>query len=743
MEAHARSPRDIFEGRDHFEIPAFQRPYVWNEEDQWAPLWDDVVRVADSYVTAKLGGTDPKVPHHFLGAVVYESKPLVTGDVARHEVIDGQQRMTTLQVLIDATHDVLEEQGFSDLADTLDELTRNRQNAFRGKRERFKLWPSQTDRAAFIAVMDGSTGAEDHPLRNAHSFFLGEVRRWVAGEPDEDGVIPAGSVDVRVEALASTLQDRLLLVAIDLTGHDDSQLIFETLNDRGTPLLKADLVKNWVFRRAEQVGADTEQWASTYWADFDSPWWRAEITQGRLTRSRVDIFLQYWLTMRLTEEIKAEQLFRVFVEHAEPQMTDAAASERLLAALRQDADTYKGFAQLDASTPAGHYYRLVIETMELAVTTPVFLWLLSSNHSVPDDQRALGLAALESWVIRRSLLRLTTKDLNKFMVALLKVLDSAKSAAVGERLREHLSQQASDARFWPSDQHMSDWLPQQRIYGQIRQSRIRAVFAEVESYLRSQSAFYEAVSLPAGLEVEHIMPQGWRSHWDAEPPLDQQQASRRDIAVNTLGNLTLTTRSLNASLSNRPWTDHDATGLKDGGFNGQGKHSLLTQFSLLAINKQILQHAGAWTEEDIADRSRSLTQVLCAVWPGPDIEAQQAALEALRSAQSVRKGSLDEVPWTAADMQRLANEAGELMTAVLDVLAAHPGQGWSNRQLDAAGVRSAYTAVGALGMKARGFGRSNSPIEYEKCGNEWLWSLPPELAEAWRAGRAASQGTTA
>jgi len=122
MEAHARSPRDIFEGRDHFEIPAFQRPYVWNEEDQWAPLWDDVVRVADSYVTAKLGGTDPKVPHHFLGAVVYESKPLVTGDVARHEVIDGQQRMTTLQVLIDATHDVLEEQGFSDLADTLDEL---------------------------------------------------------------------------------------------------------------------------------------------------------------------------------------------------------------------------------------------------------------------------------------------------------------------------------------------------------------------------------------------------------------------------------------------------------------------------------------------------------------------------------------------------------------------------------------------------------------------------------------------
>lgn len=118
MEANPRSPRDLFEGKEHYEIPAFQRPYVWNEEDQWAPLWDDVVRVAESYVAAKETETAPKIPQHFLGAVVDETRPPVTGDVTRHEVIDGQQRMTTLQLLLHALQQVIEERGHELLAET-------------------------------------------------------------------------------------------------------------------------------------------------------------------------------------------------------------------------------------------------------------------------------------------------------------------------------------------------------------------------------------------------------------------------------------------------------------------------------------------------------------------------------------------------------------------------------------------------------------------------------------------------
>lgn len=566
MEAHPRSPRVLFEGKEHYEIPAFQRPYVWNEEDQWAPLWDDVLRVAESYIAAKESGTEPAIRQHFLGAVVYETRPPVTGDVTRHEVIDGQQRMTTLQLLLDAVQQVIDERGHEDLAEALEGLILNKQKAFIDQRERFKLWPSQADRLAFAAAMDPAAPSDgEHRILDAHKFFRREATRWLSGEPDDDGDVPPSTEGLRVEALTSTLQDRLILVAIDLTGHDDAQLIFETLNDRGTPLLKADLIKNWVFRTGEAIGATVEKWSVTHWAEFDDAWWREEIAQGRHVRSRIDIFLQYWLTMRTQDEVKAEDIFRIFVSYAGPHFTSAGCADALLAELRQDADSYRTFAQLAPTTPEGRFYSRVIETMELAAITPVFLWLLSPNHHVPARQLRIGFESLESWVIRRTLLRMTTKDVNKFVVAILKSLNDISAAEVGEKLREYLASQTAETRLWPTDLDLRTQLPEVKLYGVIRQGRLRVVLGAIEHHLRAQSAMYEDISLPAGLEIEHVMPRGWRTHWDTVPPMSPEDAAKRDKYINTIGNLTLVTKSLNASLSNRPWTDVQATGLMEGG----------------------------------------------------------------------------------------------------------------------------------------------------------------------------------
>lgn len=735
MEANTRSPRDLFEGKEHYEVPAFQRPYVWNEEDQWAPLWEDVVRVAESYVAAKERGVEVD-PHHFLGAVVYESKPPVAGDVTRHDVIDGQQRMTTLQLLIDAAYRVLTEGGHSLMAEGLEDLVYNRSMAFKGKRERFKLWPSQTDRAAFARTMDPHAADQlDHRIGEAHAFFLQEARRWVTGQPDSDGALPPGDEPMRAEALSSTLQDRLLLVVIDLTGHDDSQLIFETLNDRGTPLLKADLIKNWVFRQGESAGVDINRWAETHWSDFDSTWWREEITQGRLVRSRVDIFLQYWLTMRRQEEVKAEHVFRVFAEYAKSYMAGAATAEGLLLALRKDADTYRSFAQLDGSSIEGRFYSRVLDTMELAATTPVFLWLLSENHKVPADQLRIGLEAIESWVIRRTLMRLTTKDVNKFMVAILKVLSETPPGNVGARIVAFLSEQTAETRYWPSDAQLLAAVPNMKLYGNIRQGRLRVVLSAVEQHLRNQSTMYEAVALPSALEVEHIMPQGWRTHWDNEPPLTPTEAAERDRLVNSLGNLTLVTKSLNGSLSNRPWTDSQAIGLKDGGEPSKGKRTLLSSFSLLVLNKRVVDdHPYEWTEEDIAMRSREVSNAITRIWPRPDPDGKWAPTPTLSSTEPA---VLPEIEWTKTDIRRLANEAGETLLLVLDTLASNPNTRWSNRDfVDAGLTMHAFAALGALTMKARGsFGRSNPPISYEQNDGTWTWAFPEPLAEAWRSAR--------
>jgi hypothetical protein len=619
MKADALNPRNLFDGNVHYEIPVFQRPYVWDEENQWAPLWGDIVRVAEKVVTA---GQDPEalkqVGGHFLGAVVYESKPPVVGDVTRHLIIDGQQRTTTLQVLIDAVQQVIAERGHELMAEYLEALILNKSTIFRGKPERFKLWPSRADRDAFSQAMDPQDSwAAEHRIISAHGFFRGEASAWLAGEPDADGVTPPGSEDERVLALSSTLQHRLFIVAINLTGHDDSQLIFETLNDRGTPLLKADLIKNWIFQVGEKVGGDVEKWPEMHWGDFDDEWWREEIIQGRHARSRIDIFLQYWLTMRLRDEVLTDEVFRRFTEYAAPLMTHAGGAEALLAAMRKDANTFRNFAQLSEGTAEGNFYSRVVETMELAATSPLLLWMLSDNHAVPSGQIAVGLRALESWVIRRTLLRYTMKDVNKMMVAILKALEDVPDVHAGEAVHDFLAAQKADARVWPTDDDLKMHLPRVRLYGNIRQGRLRVVLEAVEMKLRNEK--HEAVALPPKLEIEHVMPQGWRSHWDATPKLSPEAAAERDRRINCLGNLTLITKKLNGSLSNRPWTDTEAQPLGNGGPDaGKGKRSLLDKYSLLVLSRDLTsQHQDAWTDQDIDSRSRFLAEQICKIWPGP------------------------------------------------------------------------------------------------------------------------------
>lgn len=283
MKAEALTPKDLFEGRIQYEIPSFQRPYVWTEEDQWAPLWTDLKRVAAGVVDA---AGDPQrlqeLGSHFLGAVVLKELGHNAGDVARSAVIDGQQRMTTLQILLDAAHAVIDELKYEDEAEFLRELILNPAKKFVGTKDRFKLWPSRSDRGAFEAAMDDNVviATSEHRITEAHAFFGQEVRRWIVDGGDADDV-PIADRATRVAVLADVLQSRLFLVAINLGRDDDDQLIFETLNDRGTPLLAADLIKNWVFQRGSELDADVEAWADLYWAELDEEWWRREISQGR------------------------------------------------------------------------------------------------------------------------------------------------------------------------------------------------------------------------------------------------------------------------------------------------------------------------------------------------------------------------------------------------------------------------------------------------------------------------------
>ncbi len=615
MEADALNPRALFDGNVCYEIPPFQRPYVWNEEEQWQPLWDDILRVAEALMESPETTERGEQRSHFLGAVVLKLRETAAGEVSKRSVIDGQQRLTTLQLLLDASQLVLEEHGDEDDAESVQELVFNSAKRFRNTPSRFKLWPSRVDRHAFEFVMDNelevTAEASASRIHQAHSFFVAAIREWadVTGDPDK--------AKARLATLAQVLQQHLQIVSINLAANDDDQLIFETLNDRGTPLLAADLIKNYVFQQCEAIGADVDAWSETYWQDFDEDWWRDQVSQGRLYRSRIDLFLQYWLTMRLRVEIPSEAVFSRFRTFADQYLQSTADAEAFLKSLRRDADTYRDLVTREGDSAAAGFYRRVVEALELGSFIPLLLWLISDNHAVPDVEVEKALNAVESMAVRRTLLRMTTKDFNNLVVAALKELDSKPMDQIGAVVEGYLSRQTADARSWPSDDDLREQLPSIRLYGNVKQPRLRVILSALE--LRRRSERHESVTLPAKLEIEHVMPRGWRTYWGSDIQGDAELAAKRDIRVDTLGNLTLVTKKLNGTLSNRPWRDTDAAVVASTGREaGVGKRSLLNRYSVLVLNKDIVDsHDDAWTEDDIRERSRQLTESVIAIWPRP------------------------------------------------------------------------------------------------------------------------------
>lgn len=601
MQANTHTPAVIFGSHVRYVVPLFQRPYVWTEDEQWGPLWDDVRTLAERVLEAPVGyGAAPVAPH-FLGAIVLDQQPNPAGFIQVRHVVDGQQRLTTLQLLLDAAQEVTEKHGNDLDAQTLKVLVLNQPQVTQHADEVFKVWPTDRDQAAFRAAMSNGTavpvGLAGSRIAKAHAYFVSQITEWAesTGDPDKCAV--------RLKALAQALHSHLKLVVIDLEAGDNAQVIFETLNHRGAPLLAADLVKNLVFQMAQAQQLDVQALDDRHWAPLDTDYWRELTAQGRLYRPRIDVFLNYWLTMKLLREVPTDRIFTDFRDHLLPH---ASSLDELLAELARDADVY---ASLDAlpigSTPARFYYR-VVQALDTRAVTPVLLWLLRwPEDELPLDQRDHALDVVESWLVRRTLARLTSKNLNQVLLELLKALGEAGPGTAGDTAERFLAGQTADSRLWPDDDLVRGSLRKAPAYTAFLRARLRMLLEALEDDLRSD--YGEGQPAPRGMTVEHILPQSWVANWPLAG-LDPSEAAVRDRLVHRLGNLTLVSGKLNPALSNRAW-------VKEG---EPGKRDYLLEHSNLKLNATVVAaHPVCWTEADIRERTDQLTERLLSFWVRP------------------------------------------------------------------------------------------------------------------------------
>ncbi len=606
MKADTLNLKDVFSKDIRYLVPLFQRPYVWEKDKHWEPLWEDVRTVTEHLLAEieradeqeiKEGKPEQETPPHFLGAIVVDQLRGPVRDLDARNVIDGQQRLATLQVLLDAAQLVVADLGSDRDGRLLRKLILNDEDVVLEDDHLFKVWPTNVDRDAFRAAMTDEASTDEHSkssLVQAHSFFESSIREWA--EPDSD----ADKRAHRLSALTSTLRGLLRMVIIDLEPEDNAQVIFETLNARGTPLLASDLIKNLLLQEAERVGTAVEPLYDERWKQFDSKDWRREVRQGRLYRPRIDTFLNYWLIMRTVREVPAHHLFPSFRTYL--RVGDRPVAE-VMAEMQRYGEVYNQLDQWDWQSPEGTFlYRW--STMQATVLTPLLLWLFGFDEDdLPVEQRRLALDAVDSWLVRRMICRLTTKNYNRITLDLLEILDDSDPSTAGDTIVSFLAGQSAETAEWPTDGQVTETLLAQPVYRQLSRARLRMVLEGLEDDLRSSLS--EEPVQRGKLTIEHVLPQGWREHWPApDGPDPEAEAGRRDRALHAIGNLTLVNNKLNPTLSNHPW---------------EKKKPVLAEHSVLRLNQRILaDDPETWDEAAMDERAAVLGDRVVALWPASD-----------------------------------------------------------------------------------------------------------------------------
>lgn len=622
---------DLFQKDRRYIVPLYQRAYVWNETEQWEPLWEDIQRQAEACIASKTGS--PK-RSHFLGAVVLNVQKIVGSAVARSEIIDGQQRLTTLQIFICALRDFATSNS-SAHSSKINRLTLN-EDERPGADSSFKVWPTNADRSTFRLILSakspeallkesGLTAQSELPrMIGAYLYFHSQITAFAKSANDPD------NTDLHIFGLFQALRTGLQLVVIELEENDDPQVIFETLNARGQPLLPSDLVRNTVFQQAaaDPEHADNEHYAdelyAKYWYHFDNDrietairgetrYWHVEERQGRLNRPRIDLFIFHFLTMKTGKELAIGQIFQEFRDWRDE---SNAGLEAFLSELKRYASIFRSLISPVGDGRAATFARR-LRALDTSTVYPFLLHILGlpADRLDPLDKEQV-LSDVESWLIRRMICGLTNKNYNKFFVSLLakvretEEIDEASpeptSSRIKNAVRAELVRSNDVTVRWPGDVELKAGLLETPVYVKSRPDRAVMLLKALDAGLYTSKT--ERVTLPENLTVEHLLPQnGTLSDYPyAALPDDKMGDSpdeRRRKLLHTLGNLTLLTGPLNSSISNGPFAE---------------KRPQIAANSALRLNARFQDHSlVTWSEDDIVKRADDLFRLATSIWPSP------------------------------------------------------------------------------------------------------------------------------
>ena len=598
---------DFLKRSPQFVIPIYQRTYSWTESE-CRQLWDDIIRT----------GSNDAIAAHFVGSIVYIEKGLYqVSSRSPLLVIDGQQRLTTVTLLIAALAKAL---GDSEpLEDFSAEKLRGYYllNPLEKEERRYKLILSQADKDSLIAIVRGSEQPKESSLRVTQNFQLFE--NLIAGCKGDFAAVCKGLA-------------KLVVVDISLSrDQDNPQLIFESMNSTGRELSQADLIRNFIL-----MGLEPELQARLY----ERFWRPMEVDFGQEAyESQFDAFMRHYLTVKTGEIPNVNRVYEAFKAHARSPEVAHDGVEALVKDIRDFARYFCAMA-LGAETDAelGLAFHDLRE-LKVEVAYPFLLELYHDYAAglLPKADFVAAVRLVESYVFRRAICAIPTNSMNKTFATFTKAL---KKDRYLEGIQAHMLSLPSYRRF-PSDDELWRDLQTRDLY----KFRSRSYWLRrLENHGRK-----ERVSV-AEYTIEHILPQNENLSTAWQTALGPEWERVQKEWLHTLGNLTLT--GYNSEYSDRPFREKRDM---EGGFKE----------SPLRLNAGLGQ-LEEWNEGAIKARAGRLANLALEVWPGPKLAPEVLA--------SYRRKRLAAAGYTIEDHPfLLADPVSELFEAFRkEVLALDP-----------------------------------------------------------------------
>jgi alkylated DNA nucleotide flippase Atl1 len=553
--------QELLEGSKQYQVPLYQRTYSWTTA-QLARLWEDILKLVEDRIH------EPTATH-FIGSLVLAPSPS-NGPAGVQEflVVDGQQRLTTLSILLCAIRD---HRAATEDGEHRDRV--NQQyliNKWKPGQHRLKVVPTQADRAAYLACLDSTpqAGGSD-PVGAAYRFFA--ARLVAADDPDD-------ALDI--ERIESTVISGLALVSVTAQQGDNAHRIFESLNNTGLRLTQGDLLRNYLFMRMPTRGD----------AVYHSLWLPL---QNQLSSSELELL--FWLDLvqqdsRVKQtDIYVEQQKRLDRLHAEAEIEREVARFSRLGGLLN--------IILDPDREADAQVRRRLRRLNAWGTTTVFPLLLHlldrrEAKSVTSQQIASAMLCVESFFVRRLLIGRATANVNRILLSVVTEMDG--DLPVDEAVRAYLS---AGRKYYASDADVRSGVQTIPYYlnGRPHQRNLVLQWLE-ESYGNKEPVAMDS------LTIEHVLPQTLTPEWarmlrDASDA-DDDVAQTHESLLHTLGNLTLT--GYNSKLSNSSFA----------------VKRLQLQTSGISMNQEIAEQE-QWARSQIHARANALADRIVSLWPGP------------------------------------------------------------------------------------------------------------------------------